>query len=161
MNISLVDMVRPGNYQRRNEMNLTRYNPMRDFNQLIEDFNRPLWGEGGMLPMTRADWMPSVDISESKNEFLIKVEIPEVKKEDLKINVDKGMLTISGERKHEKEDKKQHRTERFYGSFSRSFSLPENVAEGDIKAEQKDGMLYLHLKKAEKSKIKTREIKVS
>lgn len=142
-------------------MSLIRYNPMRDFNQLFEDFNRPIWGEGGLLPMTRADWMPSVDISESKDEFLIKVEVPEVKKEDLKIHVDKGMLTISGERKHEKEDKKQHRTERFYGSFSRSFSLPENVADEAISAEQKDGMLYLHLKKAEKSKAKSREIKVS
>lgn len=142
-------------------MNLMRYNPMRDFSQLFEDFNRPFWGEGGLLPMTRADWMPAVDINESDNEFLIKLEIPEVRKEDLKIQVDKGMLTISGERKHEKEDKKQHRTERFYGSFSRSFSLPENVAEDAISAEQKDGMLYLRLKKSEKSKSKSREIKIS
>lgn len=142
-------------------MNLIRYNPMRDFSQLIEDFNRPFWGEEGLLPMTRADWMPSVDINESKDEFLIKVEIPEVKKEDLKINVDKGMLTISGERRQEKEDRKQHRTERFYGSFCRSFSLPENIADDAISAEQKDGMLYLHLKKAEKSKNMAREIKIS
>jgi len=142
-------------------MNLTRYNPMPDFSKLLEDFNRPFWGEEGLLPMTRADWMPSVDISESKNEFLIKVEIPEVKKEDLKVHVDKGMLTISGERKHEKEDKKQHRTERYYGSFSRSFSLPANVSDDAISAEQKDGMLYLHLKKAEKSKSKSREVKIS
>jgi HSP20 family protein len=142
-------------------MNLVRYNPMRDFGKLIEGFDRPFWGEEGLLPMTRADWMPSVDISESKSEFLIKLEIPEVKKEDLKIHVDKGMLTISGERKHEKEDKKQHRTERFYGSFSRSFSLPENVAEDAISAEQKDGMLYLHLKKSEKKKSKSREVKIS
>ncbi|HET6564604.1 MAG TPA: Hsp20/alpha crystallin family protein [Xanthomonadales bacterium] len=142
-------------------MNLIRHNPMRDFTQWFEDFDRPFWGEGRLLPMTRADWMPSVDINESKDEFLIKMEIPEVRKEDLKIHVDNGMLTVSGERKHEKEDKKQHRTERFYGSFSRSFSLPENVSDDAVTADQKDGMLYLHLKKAEKSQAKAREIKIS
>ena len=142
-------------------MSLVRYNPMREFNQLFEDFSRPFWGENGLLPMTKADWMPSVDISESKDEFVIKMEIPEVRKDDLRIQVDNGMLTISGERKHEKEDKKQHRTERYYGSFSRSFSLPENVGEDGISAERKDGMLYLRLKKSEKSKSKSREIKVS
>jgi HSP20 family protein len=71
------------------------------------------------------------------------------------------MLTISGERRHEKEDQKQHRIERYYGSFARSFSLPENVAEDTISAEQKDGMLYLHLKKAEERKPKTLDIQVS
>lgn len=142
-------------------MSLIRYNPMREFSQFFEDFNPPFWGERGLLPMTRADWMPSVDIHESKDEFLIKMEIPEVKKDDLKIQVDKGMLTISGERKQEKEDKKQHRSERYYGSFSRSFTLPENVSDDDISAEQKDGMLYLHLKKSRKSKAKSREVKIS
>ncbi len=142
-------------------MSLIRFNPMREFNQFFEDINQPFWGEGRLLPMTKADWMPSVDINESKDEFLIKMEIPEVKKEDLKIHVDKGMLTISGERRQEKEDKKQHRTERYYGAFTRSFTLPENVTDDDISAEQKDGMLYLHLKKSKKSKAKSREIKVS
>lgn len=142
-------------------MNLMRYNPMRDFDEMLERLNRPLRTEGSLLPMTRSDWMPSVDISESDKEFLIKVEVPEIKKEDIKIQVQNGMLTISGERKHEKEDKKQHRIERYYGAFSRSFSLPDNVNEDGISAEQKDGMLYLHLKKTKASKPKNLEIKVS
>lgn len=142
-------------------MNLTRYNPMRDFEEMLDRFNRPLWTEKGLQPMTRSDWMPSVDISESDKEFLIKVEVPEIRKEDIKIQVNNGMLTISGERKHEKEDKKHHRIERYYGSFSRSFTLPDNVKEDGISAEQKDGMLYLHLKKAKAAQPKTLEIKVS
>lgn len=142
-------------------MNLMRYNPMRDIDELFERFNRPFRGEDGLQPMTRSDWMPSVDIDETDDEFLIKVEVPEVRKEDIKVEVNNGMLTISGERREEKSDKKRHRVERYYGSFARSFSLPDNVNEDEISAEQKEGMLYLHLKKAEQAKPKNLEIKVS
>ena len=142
-------------------MNLTRYSPSRDFDAMMERLNWPFMKENGLLPMTRADWMPSVDISESKSEYLIKVEVPEVKKEDIKVQVNNGMLSISGERRDEKKDRKNHRVERYYGTFSRSFSLPGDVAEQDIDAEQKDGMLYLHLKKAVKKEEKKREIKIS
>lgn len=142
-------------------MTLIRYNPMREIEEFFDRFSSPFRSEEGLLPMTRADWMPSVDITESDDEFLIKVEVPEVKKEDLHIQVKNGMLSITGERKHEKKDKKEHRVERYYGSFARSFSLPENVAEDAITAEQKDGMLYLHLKKAEERKPQTLEIKVA
>ena len=142
-------------------MNITRYNPTRDFDEMMERFNWPFLKENGLLPMTRADWMPSVDISESKDEYLIKVEVPEVKREDIKIQVTNGMLSISGERRDEKKDKKNHRVERYYGTFSRSFSLPDDVTEENIVAEQKDGMLYLHLKKANPKKDTLREIKIS
>jgi HSP20 family protein len=142
-------------------MNITRYNPARDLEELFDRFNWTLGKENSLETMTRTDWMPSVDISESEDEFLIKAEVPEVKKEDLKIQVNNGMLIISGERRHEKKDKKQHRVERYYGTFSRSFSLPDNVTEKDIKADQKDGMLYVHLKKTEPTQPKTLEIKVS
>ena len=82
--------------------------------------------------------------------------------EDLHVQVNNGMLNISGERHHELEDKKLHRTERYFGHFERSFKLPENVREDTIRAEQKDGMLYIHLGKTEiESAPRKLEIKVS
>lgn len=125
-------------------MNLIRWNPFEEFDHLFKT-RTPSFSKGGALV---ADWAPSVDIVENEKEFLIKAELPEVKKEDIKVNVDNGVLTLSGERSYEKSDEKAHRTERFYGSFSRSFTLPENVNKEDILAENKDGMLYLHLPKA-------------
>ena len=142
-------------------MNLIRHNPIRDLEEFIDRFSWPMRKDDGLQAMTRSDWMPCVDISETDDEFLIKVEVPEVQKEDIKVQVNKGMLSISGERRHETRDEKEHRIERYYGSFSRSFTLPENVNEEDITAEQKDGMLYLHLGKAETSKPSPLEIKVS
>ncbi|MBH0187604.1 MAG: Hsp20/alpha crystallin family protein, partial [Nitrospira sp.] len=98
----------------------------------------------------------------SEGEYLIKAELPEVKKEDVKVSVEDGVLTLSGERRQEKEEKgkKYHRVERSYGSFVRSFSLPESVDEGGVKAEYKDGVLNLHLPKTEKVKPKSIEVKV-
>lgn len=124
-------------------MNLIRWNPFEEFDQLFK-VRTPAFSKGGALV---ADWAPSVDIVESDKEFLIKAELPEVKKEDIKVNVENGILTLSGERSSEKTDEKAHRTERFYGSFSRSFTLPEDVNKEEILAENKDGMLYLHLPK--------------
>jgi HSP20 family protein len=90
-------------------------------------------------------WRPSVDITEEDKEFLIKVEIPEVKKEDLELEVDNGILIIKGERREHVKDEKRHRIERFYGNFERSFTLPENVREDGVSAKMDDGMLYIHL----------------
>ncbi|HSM68833.1 MAG TPA: Hsp20/alpha crystallin family protein [Xanthomonadales bacterium] len=122
--------------------------PFRDFEDFFANLHWPRQ-ENALQMMTRADWAPSVDISESDKEYLIKVEVPEVKKEDLHVQVNNGMLNISGERHHEMEDKKLHRTERYFGHFERSFKLPENVREDSIKAEQKNGMLYIHMGKTE------------
>ena len=112
--------------------------------------------------MTAGDWAPRVDIAETETEFVIKAEIPEVKKEDVKISVEDGALKISGERKQEKEekDKKFHRVERFYGSFMRSFILPDNIDESKIEATFKDGVLNVALPKTEKAKPKALEVKV-
>lgn len=109
-----------------------------------------------------ADWVPTVDISESEGEYLIKAELPEVKKEDVKVTVEDGVLTIQGERRQEKEEKGKrfHRVERSYGSFVRSFTLPESVDDTAVKAEYKDGVLALHLPKTEKVKPKAIEVKV-
>jgi len=112
--------------------------------------------------LTVANWVPPVDIHETEKEFLVKAEIPEVKKEDVKITIEDGVLTIQGERKAEKEEKGKrfHRTERVSGSFYRSFTLPTEVEEAKTLAEFKDGMLTLHLPKSERAKPKTIEVKL-
>jgi HSP20 family protein len=104
-----------------------------------------------------------VDISETDKEFTIKAEIPDVKKDDVKVSIDKGVLTIKGEKKLEKEEKgkKFHRVECQYGSFTRSFTLPDNVDESAIKASFKDGVLNVQIQKAEKVKPKAIEVKVA
>jgi HSP20 family protein len=134
---------------------------------ISERFNRlfgrlPARREGGREAMTVADWTPTVDITEDEKEYLIKAEIPEVDKKDVKVTLQEGVLTIQGERNQEKEEKGKrfHRVERSYGTFLRSFTLPEDSAEDKLKAEFKDGMLLVHLPKAEKPKPKAVDIKV-
>lgn len=129
-------------------MNITKYSPFRDFENFLGNWRWPQDQGYGQL-VGQGAWMPSVDITETDEEFLVKVEIPEVRKEDLDVEVNNGMLVIKGERREEKEDRKLHRTERFYGHFERSFSLPDNVREDNISAEQRDGMLYIHIGKTE------------
>jgi HSP20 family protein len=127
-------------------------------------FGRSLTGKSdGKETMTVADWTPSVDISETEGEYVIKAELPEVKKDDVKITLEEGVLSIQGERKHEKEEKgkKFHRIERAYGRFVRSFVVPDYVDEAKIKAEYQDGVLQLHLPKSEKAKPRAIEVKVA
>jgi len=111
---------------------------------------------------TKFEWAPSADISETEKEFLIRAELPAVKKEDVKVTVDQGMITIEGERRQQKEDKteKYHRVETFQGNFSRSFSLPENVNADAIRCESKDGVLIVHIPKVEVAAPKAKQIKV-
>lgn len=112
--------------------------------------------------MTLADWAPRVDIQETQEEFLVHAELPGVKKEDVKLTVKDGTLTIQGERNQAKEERgsRFHRTERQYGSFMRSFSLPEGVLEDKLGATYKDGMLTVHLPKSQEPKAKPVEIKI-
>lgn len=149
-------------------MNLVKWNPFGELedisNRLNQIFGRSAAQAGaGHETMKVVDWAPSVDISETDKAYLIKAEIPEVKKEDVKVTLDNGMLTIQGERKMEKEekDKKYHRIERSYGSFVRSFRIPDGVDESKTKAEFKDGMINVTLPKSEKAKTKSVEIAVS
>lgn len=102
-----------------------------------------------LMNFDETDWVPAAEITEDDNEFLVKLEVPEVQKKDMKVEVVNGTLCISGERKYDKKDRKLHRVERFYGSFERSFTLPDNVDASSIKAENKDGMLSIHLKKSD------------
>jgi HSP20 family protein len=138
-------------------------------NRLVGLFNRslnkmPMRGEGeSEESITLSQWAPLVDISEDAKEYLIKAELPEVKKEDVKVTVENGVLTIHGERKFEKEEKgkRYHRVERAYGSFTRSFTLPDDSESDNVVAEFKDGVLKVHLAKSEKSRPKTIDVKVS
>ena len=113
--------------------------------------------------MTVTEWAPLVDISEDDKEYCIRTELPGVKKEEVKVTVENGVLSISGERKYEKEEKnrKYHRIERAYGNFLRSFSLPDDADGSKVSAEFKDGVLNVHLAKDEKAKPKAIEVKVA
>jgi HSP20 family protein len=145
-------------------MSLARWNPFREFEEFFNHYPRLGKGLGGASQelMTAADWAPAVDISETPQAYLIKAELAGVKREDIQVKVEGGQLRLSGERKFEKEDKdnKQHRVERFYGSFSRSFSLPDDADEAQIKAEYRDGVLSLTLPKREPAAPRAREITV-
>jgi HSP20 family protein len=108
------------------------------------------------------DWSPSVEISENDAEYLIRADLPAVRKEDVHVTFDESMLTISGERKQrtEEKDEKSHRVETAYGKFSRSFSLPDNVDAANIRAESKDGVITVRVAKARTEPRKPTEIKV-
>jgi len=108
-----------------------------------------------------ADWAPSVDISESDEAFHIEADLPDVTKEDLKVTVDKGVLTLQGERKGENHGRKIHRIERDHGRFGRSFALPNLVDDAHVKAEFRNGVLHLVLPKSEKAKPKAIEVQVA
>ena len=147
----------------------TRWGPMKELEdmekRLSTIFGRSPIGTDGEKKEAIAvtEWSPLVDISEDDKEYIVKAEIPEMKKEDIKINVHDDVLTVSGERKYEKEEKgkKYHRVERAYGSFMRSFALPENADGSKISAEYKDGVLKVHLPKSEQAKKKAIEVKIA
>ncbi len=145
-----------------------QWNPLKERDELesrLSTFlgHRVSTGNGGKEALTVAEWSPLVDIVEDENEYRIKAELPAMKKEDVRLTVENGVLTISGERKYEQEEKqeKHHRIERAYGSFLRSFSLPEDADGSKVTADYKDGVLHVHLPKSEKAKPKSIEIKVS
>jgi HSP20 family protein len=149
-------------------MNLVKWDPFRELEDVSARLNRifvrPLIrAESGNQMLAMADWAPSVDISETDTAYLIKGEIPGVKKEAVKVTIENGMLTIQGERKQEKEEKgkKFHRVECSYGSFMRSFLVPDDADENNIKAEFKDGMLNVTLAKSAKAKDKAKAINVA
>ena len=150
---------------------LTRWNPFRE----MEDMQRRMSTLFDWSPLRRSsmtpgeenisvpEWAPLVDIAEDEKEYLIKVELPEVQKDNVKVTTEGGTLTISGERKSEREEKgrKFHRMERYYGRFERSFSIPDDAEGDNVKAEFKDGVLRVHLAKSEKARPKQIEVKVS
>jgi len=113
--------------------------------------------------VTASEWSPLVDIRETEKEYLFKFELPEIKAKDVNVTIREGVLTIEGERLAEKEESgtKFHRVERYYGKFVRTFAVPADADETKVAAEFKDGMLAVHLPKAEKARPKTIEVKVA
>lgn len=145
----------------------TRWNPFREMEEMEKRLStlfgrQALRADGEKEALTMAEWSPLVDITEDEKEYLIKAEVPDVKKENVKLKIQDDVLTISGERKSEKEEKgrKYHRVERTYGSFMRSFTLPEDADGSKVSAEYKDGMLNVHLPKSETAKPRSIEVKV-
>ncbi len=145
-------------------MNLVRWVP---FGGMDEMFNRfpslfarlPRYAGSGEI---NYDWSPPVDISETGEEYLIRAALPAVKKEDVSITVEDGMLTLAGERRQKEEvkDEKFHKVENFYGNFSRSFALPEYVNEKGITAGAEDGVLTVHIPKTKVEATKPTTIRV-
>ena len=140
-------------------MTLVRYNPNRlmanvgrDFDGLIDSFFRAPVFKGNC----DCDFMPRVDIVEDKDNIRLQFELPGMEKNEIKVLVEDGVLTVSGGRKQESEEKDNNyiRTERVYGSFSRSFTLPENVDSEKVSADYKNGLLSITLAKTEKAKPK-------
>jgi HSP20 family protein len=147
---------------------LTKWEPKREIERLWDRFSTlfgetPLgWAEEPTETLVMPEWVPTVDISETETEYLVKADLPGVTKEEVKVTVENGLLSLSGERKSEKEEKgkKVHRIERTYGSFLRTFTLPEGTDAAKIAAEFKEGVLTVRLPKTETAKPKTVEVKV-
>jgi len=125
------------------------------FDRMFDDWNVPsLWSEERVV-------VPAFDISETEKEYVISGEIPGIEPKDLEVTLNDGVLTVKGEKKQESEEKEEnyHRVERHYGSFQRSFRLPENIKRDDLDASYKDGILKLTLPKSEQSEVKKIEVK--
>ena len=149
-------------------MNLSRVDPSRELEEMSERFARligrlPVRHDNGKEMMAVADWSPAVDISEDDKSYVIKAELPGVSKDDVKVMVQDGLVTIQGERKQEKEEKgkKYHRIERIYGSFVRTFAVPDDTDETKVMAEFKDGVLHINLPKSENAKPRAIDVKVA
>jgi HSP20 family protein len=146
-------------------MRVIKWEPFRDiddmFDRVFADTMRR-WPRASSDERRVYDWAPAADVSETDGEYLIKAELPEVRKDDLNITVQEGVLTLAGERKEEKreDNEKLHRIERFRGSFSRRFTLPDDADEQAIKAESKDGVLVIHIPKQKVAHPQPRQIQV-
>jgi len=150
---------------------LTKWGPFKDWDPVreLDEFQNRLSSFFGEAPSRRgrqegnfSSWSPAVDIIEEDKEFVVKADLPEVKKENIQVTVENGVLNIHGERKFEKEEKNRrfHRSERAYGTFTRSFSLPEGADSTKLRAHFKDGLLEIHMPKSETAQPKQIQVKV-
>ncbi len=142
-------------WQPRNNM---LWNVQRDINRLMDDMWTVQHSHYGLK-----DWMPRVDVEERENDFEVSMDIPGVDKKDIKVSLDNKVLTIKGERKverNEEEEGKYHCTERMYGSFQRSFTLPKSIDSKKIRARHENGVLTITLPKAEEAREREIEIEV-
>ena len=146
------------------------WNPLRQMEQATQNRLNPFFlggfpnrmGSGEIDSLAVADWSPEVDISEDDRGYLLKADLPEMKKDDVRVTVEDGILSVFGERKSEKEDlkKKFHRIERCFGTFRRSFTLPEDADSTKVTAEFHDGVLKVHLPTTPIARSKAIEVKV-
>src|SRR5438093_12742349 len=148
---------------------LITWNPLREMDEAQNRVNRFFLGgfpnrkgSGEIHSLAVADWSPEVDISEDDHGYLLKADLPEMKKEDAKVTVEDGILNVSGDRKTEKEDQKRkfHRIERSYGTFRRSFTLPEDADRTKVTAEFRDGVRNVHLPTPASPRPKATQVKV-
>ena len=144
-------------------MSVVTWNPFRELDDMLNRYGRAAGRDLVSNEGSRStEWRPAADIAETDKAYIIKAELPEVRKEDVDVSVHDSVITIKGERRYEKTDdsEQQHRVESFYGQFSRSFSLPADVDQGRITAESKDGVLRVYLPKLEAEQPKTIDVKV-
>jgi len=148
-------------------MELARWNPFRELEDMQGRLNRlfgePSFARTGENGMSFSGWSPAVDVQETYKEYLIKADLADVKKEDVKVELLDGTLTIEGERQQEKEEKGKtfHKIEREYGKFLRRFAMPSEVDASKVQADFKNGVLNVHLPKSATAKPKAIDVKVS
>lgn len=146
-------------------MTLLKWKPYGDIVRLNDKINRlfgnDLFGEGLRESEGFTDWNPTTDIYETKDNYVFKIEVPGLKKDDVEIDLKENVLTIRGEKKEDNEIKKEnyHRVESFYGSFNRSFTIPKDIDSKKVEASMKDGILELKIGKAEE--VKSKKIPIS
>jgi HSP20 family protein len=140
------------------EWGLRSWSPFREFGSGLGRLFDEIFAERG-LPVAR--WAPALDVAESEAAYVITVELPGAKREDVSLEIHDNVLSIRGEKRSEREEKneKRHYVERTYGSFSRSFTLPANADAERIKASFKDGVLTIELPKTEAAKPRVIDIK--
>jgi HSP20 family protein len=159
-------------------MALVRWNPMKEIEDMQRRFDnlfgstmgttgtpgiaQPLGLFGGER-LADSDWTPAVDVAESNEGYMLNAELPDVRKEDVKLAVQDGVLTISGERKAEKEEKgkRYYRVERSFGRFDRSFTLPSAIDENKITASFANGVLHVVVPKTTPGAVSGREIRIA
>src|SRR5216110_1651430 len=148
-------------------MSIVRYDPFRDLRNLHEEVNRLFTGNIGRTydddGIARGAWSPSVDIFENKDQIVLEAELPGMNREDFDLTIENNVITLRGERRFEKKDDADnyHRVERAYGSFTRSFTLPQTVSGEGATAEYRNGVLRVTLPKREETKARRIEIKTN
>jgi HSP20 family protein len=156
-----------GDGGKEDSMDIVRWDPFKEMEEVTERlgrfFNRPAVRGLGQEALVAADWTPLVDIAETDKEYLVKVELPEIPKEAVKVEIREGVLFIQGERRKETEEKGRrfHRVERAYGKFLRSFTVPQDVEEDKVSADFKEGVLFVKMPKTTVARPKAFEVKVA
>jgi HSP20 family protein len=146
-------------------MRVIKWEPFRDVDDVFDRFlaeTMRRWPQAATDARTATHWAPAADVSETEAEYLIKADLPAVRKEDVSVTVQDGVLTLSGERRQEQhaDGEKMHRVERAYGSFVRRFALPENADEQGIRAESRDGVILIHIPKVKVVEPQPRHITI-